>query len=79
MIAGAGFGILGHYWYMFLDTKFPGKALNVILKKLGCEVLAGPIFVSLMFFAVGLMEGKTLTICGANLKANIVTVCLVSS
>ena len=39
--SGLVIGLCGHYWYRFLDTRFPGKARATILKKLVCEMAIG--------------------------------------
>lgn len=39
--SGLIIGGFGHYWYKFLDNKFPGTARSTILKKLACEMAVG--------------------------------------
>lgn len=55
---GLGYGVVGHYWYKFLDWKFVGYTKRALLSKLACEVIAGPIFGLATFLAVGYCEGR---------------------
>lgn len=55
---GLAYGVVGHYWYKFLDWKFVGNTIKILAKKLSCELLAGPFFGLGMFLAVGYGEGK---------------------
>lgn len=79
-MAGGGllFGSMGHFWYKFLDTKFPGRSKIVIVKKLACEVAAGPPFLFVVFAFVGTLEGKTWAENVNAFKQNLLFCCLVS-
>lgn len=55
---GLCFGVVGHYWYKFLDWKFVGHTGVALGKKLLSEVVAGPLFGLGMFLGVGYAEGK---------------------
>jgi len=70
MIGGLYFGTGGHFWYLFLDKKFPGTKPNIILKKLGCEAMFGPPYVSLCCLIVKLCEGKSFQTSIKELKSN---------
>ncbi|XP_025016861.1 mpv17-like protein 2 [Tetranychus urticae] len=56
---GLYFGFAGHYWYEFLDKKFPGRSIAIVSKKLMCEAIIGPPFVTVCYFIVAKTEGKT--------------------
>ncbi|XP_053212719.1 mpv17-like protein 2 [Panonychus citri] len=56
---GLYFGLGGHYWYGFLDKRFPGKSMTSVTRKLLCEAIIGPPFVSLCYFIVARVEGKS--------------------
>lgn len=57
-LGGICFGLVGHGWYKFLDTRFPGAQTSSVLRKLLAEVVAGPPLVFSLFLAVGVMENK---------------------
>lgn len=61
-MAKSGFTIapFGHFWYKFLDGKFPGTSKSTIIKKLGCEMAIGLPWVFLTFATVGFFEGQKL-------------------
>jgi len=61
-MATFGFCVTGpafHYWYKFLDTKFPTNAFRHVLYKAGIDqVFCAPVFNLGFFFGMGLLEGK---------------------
>ena len=52
-------GIFGHFWYAFLDRKFPGYTLKAVRNKLFGEMACGPPFAASMFLIVGTLEKKS--------------------
>lgn len=79
MIAGGiYFGTGGHFWYKFLDRRLPGKSASIISRKLGCEMVFGPPYVSGCFLLVNTLENKTLDQSFNNLKENILYIFCVS-
>lgn len=79
MIAGSAFGVLGHLWYTFLDKRFPGQAVKIVLKKLLCEMAIGPPFMCGFFLGIGYLEGKEAKDSFQEFKKNLLIVCIVSS
>ena len=79
-MAGGGllFGAMGHFWYQFLDKRFPGTMRAPVMKKLACEAAAGPPFLFAIFMCVGSLEGKTWRQNCEAFKQNLVYCCLVS-
>lgn len=75
--AGVYFGSFGHFWYKFLDRKFPGIQSNQIMKKLSCEMAMGPPLVCGAFFVVGKIKGKSWDEIFHDLKLNFFIICLV--
>lgn len=80
-MAGGGlfFGILGHFWYQLLDKRLPGKSRRTVLKKLGCEMLAGPPIGLSFFLVVGGFQGKTISTSWQQFKENLILLCVVGS
>lgn len=76
-LAGVYFGALGHYWYKFLDGKFPGPKRINILKKLLCEMAIGPPFAATAFVFVGRLENKKYQQIWTDLKNNMIFLCIV--
>lgn len=76
LVGGTVVGSLGHAWYTFLDKKFPGRSRSMIVKKLACEVAAGPPFGVIIFTTVGVVEGKSIKECLEGFKNNIFLFCL---
>ena len=68
---GLLFGPLYHYWYVFLDRKFPGKGLRNITYKIALDEAVSPLVYSIFFPSVALMEGKSLRVAAAELKAKL--------
>ncbi|XP_015786202.1 mpv17-like protein 2 [Tetranychus urticae] len=74
---GLIFGAAGHYWYLFLDRKFPGRSLTVISKKLLCEALIAPPLLTVFYYLVARTEGKSNEEWFEGFKKNIVDIMLV--
>lgn len=79
-MAGGGllFGSLGHFWYSFLDKRFPGHSKPIVGKKLLCEAAVGPLFLFAVFACVGYLEGKEWNEIWNGFKQNLIFCCLVS-
>lgn len=60
-ITGLIGGFLGHYWYLFLDSRsFTGKTLTVVLKKtLIDQIVLCPVGITMFFFILGYLDGNT--------------------
>ncbi|CAF0742345.1 unnamed protein product [Brachionus calyciflorus] len=62
-VTSVGFltGPFGHYWYLFLDKKYPFKTGKSILSKILCDqLIAAPIFNVLFITAIHTLDGKHL-------------------
>ncbi|CAG2183137.1 unnamed protein product, partial [Oppiella nova] len=70
------FGFAGHYWYRFLDRRFPPSGRHFLLKKLLCEAAVGPPFAATVFFVVGRIESKPWRKSWEELRTNVVLLCL---
>lgn len=79
MVAGSAFGVLGHFWYTFLDSKFPGKAVKTVLKKLLLEMAVGPPIFGGFFLGIGYLEGKPVKDSLEEFKKNFWIICAVSN
>ncbi|XP_054166051.1 mpv17-like protein 2 [Oppia nitens] len=56
---GLYFGIFGHFWYLFLDRRFPPAIRHSLRNKLLCEAAVGPPFAATLFYLVGTVEQKS--------------------
>ncbi|CAG2105468.1 unnamed protein product [Medioppia subpectinata] len=75
--AGIYFGLFGHFWYKFLDKRFPGSHRRAVLKKLLSEMAMGPPLVSGLFLIVSKLKDKSFEECLNDLKTNFVLICSV--
>ncbi|XP_054156535.1 mpv17-like protein 2 [Oppia nitens] len=78
-MAGCGiyFGVLGHYWYRFLDRRFPiGKPL-AIRNKLLCEAALSPPFAGSLFLVAGAASGQSWPEIKGQIRDNAGYICLV--
>ncbi|XP_041059639.1 mpv17-like protein 2 [Carcharodon carcharias] len=56
---GCLMGPFGHFWYMALDSRFPGRTTHIVLKKvLLDQLIASPIFGVIYFCGMGMLEGR---------------------
>lgn len=78
MAAGVYFSLFGHYWYSWLDKRFPPKSPHSVKKKLLAEIAMGPPFVSSVFFIVGSLKGHNLKQSWEYMKYNFAVICGVS-
>jgi protein Mpv17 len=52
---------MGHYWYDFLDRKYPTRTIYSILHKvLYDQILAAPVFNIVFIFGIHFLETKNL-------------------
>lgn len=54
-------GVIGHYWYIFIDKKFIGNTMPTVLKKtLFDQLFWAPIGMCVFFVVLGLLDGFTI-------------------
>ncbi|GFW38018.1 mpv17-like protein 2 [Trichonephila clavipes] len=75
MVSGSIFGVAGHYWYQFLDRKFPGTTVRHVAKKLLLEMAIGPPVFFGFFLAIGYLEGKPVKSSVEEFKKNALVIC----
>lgn len=75
MLAGSVFGSLGHFWYTFLDTKFPGQTVKSVSKKLLLEMVVGPPIFFCFFLGIGFLEKKPIENSIQEFKKNFLVIC----
>lgn len=46
-----------HYWYRFLDKKYPGRSLIIVSKKVGLDILSGPLWYGWYIGGLSLLRG----------------------
>lgn len=57
-ITGLITGTLGHYWYIFLDSRMTGRSIRLVLKKTFIDQLVfAPVGIGSFFFILGYLEG----------------------
>lgn len=76
--AGVYFSLFGHWWYTFLDRKFPPKARNAVRNKIFAEMVMGPILVTSVFGLMGTLRGHSVATMWRNVVSNFVIICNVS-
>lgn len=59
LATGATMGWGLHYWYRFLDGKFPGSTVAAVFKKVGLEASLSPPVTCTLFAFCGLIDGKS--------------------
>ena len=56
-VSGMTVGILCHHWYRFLDSRFPGRTIQVVAKKvLVDQIICSPLCIAIFFITLGLLE-----------------------
>ena len=71
-VIGLIFGPLEHYWYKYLDWKFPGRSHKAVLIKTSMdEFLVTPLFYVGFYPSLSLMEGKSWVDAKEELKAKL--------
>ncbi|XP_074595005.1 mpv17-like protein 2 [Brevipalpus obovatus] len=73
---GIAFGVVGHYWYKFLDWRWVGKTGKSLRNKLICEAVAGPFFSLGAFLGVGRAENKPVKDTFQSFLDNLETICM---
>ncbi|CAB9512139.1 Peroxisomal membrane protein 2 [Seminavis robusta] len=69
-------GPSGHYFYNWLDSKIPGtEAKDVALKVAIDQICWCPIFMSVFFFYLGLVNGDSLSTIGSKIKNDLLSAC----
>ncbi|XP_054706587.1 mpv17-like protein 2 [Uloborus diversus] len=76
MISGCVFGVAGHYWYQFLEFKFPGQTVKAVSKKLLSEMVVGPPIFLGFFIAIGFLEKKPPKKSFEEFKKNFLLICV---
>ena len=59
-IISTAFGPLVYYWYHFLDTRFPGKAPPIIVKKVVVDLLIAPVWYGVYIGGLCLLKNSSL-------------------
>merc|ERR1712179_22087 len=55
---GLTVGVLCHHWYKMLDSKLPGRSLNIVWKKLLVDqLLFSPVCLTVFFITLGIFQG----------------------
>lgn len=58
-VSGVAIGVVCHYWYGFLDKKYPGRALKTVLKKVVIDQLVcSPVYITIFFATTCYMEER---------------------
>lgn len=56
-VSGIAVGVVCHYWYRFLDQRYPGRALKTVLKKvLIDQMVLSPCYITVFFATTSYME-----------------------
>ncbi|KAK5640435.1 hypothetical protein RI129_011246 [Pyrocoelia pectoralis] len=68
-ITGLPIGIIGHFYYTFLDKKLPGRTFKVLVKKLLLDQFVNsPISIATFLITVAYLENATMQEFSENLK-----------
>lgn len=69
-VTGLLFGVVGHYWYIYLDSVLIGHSLAVVFKKtLIDQLVFCPVGIGLFFFTLGLLEGSSVKVVCDEIRA----------
>jgi protein Mpv17 len=80
-ISLSAFGFLyhgpsGHYFYNWLDSKIEGTDAKAVFSKVGIDqILWCPLFMSIFFTYLGLVNGDSFAVIGNKLKSDLLTAC----
>lgn len=78
-VVGLGFGPLHHYFYSGLNSIWPLADVKSVVKKVMADQLVmSPACILFFFYSAGLLESKTITECGQELKEKFLYVYTVS-
>lgn len=59
-VAGISVGTICHYWYQYLDKKFPERTLKIVLKKVAIDQLVcSPLYITVFFATTCALEKTT--------------------
>ena len=59
-VSGATVGVICHFWYKYLDGRFPGRSLSIVMKKVALDqVICSPLVISAFFLTLGLLENSS--------------------
>lgn len=67
---GIFYGATGHYFYSYIDRRFPGRSMSVIFKKIAADAVVSPPIAICGTFIVSKTEGKSLNRIYNDLKDN---------
>lgn len=57
--SGIAIGFVCHYWYLFLDKRFPGNNIRTVMKKVVIDqLICSPMYITVFFATTCYMEGK---------------------
>lgn len=76
MAAGVYFSLFGHFWYSWLDKKFPPNVKNSVRNKLIAECITGPLLVSSVFLLFAKINGQAMDTVWENVRTNFKLICL---
>lgn len=69
-VTGLLFGVIGHYWYLYLDRRLVGHSLTIVIKKtIIDQLIFCPIGITLFFSTLGLLEGSNVKAICAEIRA----------
>ena len=59
-VGGICFESTGHFWYKFIDSRFPGNGSTNMRNKIICELVTSPLGIAMATFIIGSLEGKSI-------------------